>query len=168
MAARLPEGRMHSEVGGPREEWWAGTELGLLRAYHFPGHVTSSDGSVGSDCMGAGFTWMDRSLKRCGSERIGRDEEGTSSGRTGQGGKVSLSNTADADILELVDEGKTLAKAGDSYQWTNRTTRVVYSYYDRAAHQWKKGTWSKTIRNTARRGTAESLMEDRLQKGADK
>ena len=45
---------------------------------------------------------------------------------------------------------------------------VVYSYYDRAAHQWKKGTWSKTIRNAARRGAAESLMEDRLQKGADK
>ena len=181
---------------------------------------------------------MDRSLKRCGSERIGRDEEGTSSGRAepggysailkhtpdtqdlvtvtdsevlcrlvrrwiGQGGKASLSNTADTDILEfiigklrsriaanartflvkikahrgeplneraddLADEGKTLAKAGDSYQWTNRTTRLVYSYYDRAAHQWKKGTWSKTIRNAARRGAAESLMEDRLQKGADK
>ena len=121
----------------------------------------------------------------------------------GQGGKASLSNTADADILEfiigklrariaanartflvkikahrgeplneraddLADEGKTLAKAGDSYPWTNRTTRLVYSYYDRATHQWKKGTWSKTIRNAARRGAAESLMEDRLQKGADK
>jgi ribonuclease HI len=188
--------------------------------------------------MGAGFTWMDSSLKRCGSEKIGRDEEGTSSGRAelggytvilkrtpdtqdlvtvtdsevlyrlvrrwiGQGGKVSLSNTADADILEfiigklrtriaanartflvkikthrgeplnertddLADEGKTLAKAGDSYQWTNRTTRLVYSYYDRTTHQWKKDTWNKTIRNTTRRGVAESLMEDQLQKGADK
>ena len=80
---------------------------------------------------------MDSSLKRCGSERIGRDEEGTSSGRAelggyaailkrtpdtqdlvtatdsevlcrlvrrwiGQGGKASLSNTADADILEFI------------------------------------------------------------------
>jgi hypothetical protein len=115
----------------------AGTELGLLRAYHFPGYVTVSDGSVGSDCMGAGFTWMDSSLKRCSSERIGRDEEGTSSGRPelggyaailkrtpdtqdlvtvtdsevlcrlvrrwiGQGGKASLSNTADADIGRLI------------------------------------------------------------------
>ena len=35
-------------------------------------------------------------------------------------------------------------------------------------HQWKKVTWSKTIRNTARRGVEESLMEDRLQKGVDK
>ena len=69
---------------------------------------------------------------------------------------------------DLADEGKTLAKAGDSCQWTDRTTRVVYSYYDRSAHQWKKGTWSKTIRNTVRRGVTESLMEDRLQKGADK
>ena len=181
---------------------------------------------------------MDRSLKRCDSERIGRDEEGTSSGRTelggytvilkhtpdtqdlltstdrevlsrlvqrwiDQGGKVSLTNTADAVILEfiigklrtriaanartflvkikahrdeslneraddLADEGKTLTKTGDSCQWTDRTTRAVYSYYDRVAHQWKKGTWSKTIRNTARRGTTESLMEDRLQKGEDK
>ena len=233
-----PKDECTVKLEGPEKEWWAGTELGLLRAYHFPGHVTASDGSVGSDCMGAGFTWMDSSLKRCGSERIGRDEEGTSSGRAelggytailkrtpdtqdlvtatdsevlcrlvrrwiGQGGKASLSNTADADILEfiigklrariaanartflvkikahrgeplneraddLADEGKTLAKAGDSYQWTNRTTRLVYSYYDRATHQWTKDTWSKTIRNAARRGAAESLMEDRLQKGADK
>ncbi len=65
----------------PEKEWWTGTELGLLRTYHFPGHATASDESVGSDCMGAGFTWMDSSLKHCGSERIGRDEEGTSSGR---------------------------------------------------------------------------------------
>ncbi len=65
---------------------------------------------------------------------------------------------------DLADEGKTLAKVGDSCQWTNRTTRLVYSYYDRAAHQWKKDTWSKTIRNAARRGVTESLMEDRLQK----
>jgi hypothetical protein len=149
---------------------------------------------------------MDRSLKRC-SERIGRDEEGTSSGRAelggyvrrwiGQGGNASLANTVDADILEfiigklrsriaanartfrvkikthrdeplneraddLADEGKTLAKVGDSYQWTDRTTRLVYSYYDRGTHQWKKDTWSKTIRNAVRREVVESLMEDRL------
>ncbi len=71
-------------------------------------------------------------------------------------------------VDDLADDGKTLAKVGDSYQWTNRTTRLVYSYYDRATHQWKKGTWSKTIQNAGRRGVAESLMEDRLQKGADK
>jgi hypothetical protein len=51
---------------------------------------------------------------------------------------------------DLADEGKTLAKAGDSYPWTNRTTRLVYSYYDRTTHQWKKDTWSKTVRNTGR------------------
>jgi hypothetical protein len=88
---------------------------------------------------------------------------------SGQGGKASLSNTSDVDILEfiigklrtritanartflvkikvhrgeplneredyLVDEVKTLAMEGDRYQWTNRTTRLVYSYYDRGAH----------------------------------
>ncbi len=59
---------------------------------------------------------------------------------------------------DLADEGKTLAKAGDRYQWTNRTTRLVYSYYDRAAHQWKKGTWSKTIRRRAD-STSRSVRE---------
>jgi hypothetical protein len=109
---------------------------------------------------------MDSSLKRCGSERIRRDEEGTSSGRAELGGYAAiLKRTPDTQVA---DEGKTLAKAGDSYQWTDRTTRLVYSYYDRTAHQWKKGTWSKTIRNAARRGAAESLMEDRLQRGANK
>ena len=33
------------------KEWWADTELGLLRVYHFPWHVTESDGSVGHDGM---------------------------------------------------------------------------------------------------------------------
>ncbi len=118
----------------PKDEW-AGTELGLLRAYWFPGHVTASDGSVGTGSMGAGFVWLDRS--KCGRERIGREEEGTSSGRSemgaytailrrtpdhedlitatdsevlcrlvgiwvGQGGKASLANTSDADILEYI------------------------------------------------------------------
>ena len=36
--------------------------------------------------MGSGFTWMDRSLESCDSERIGLDEEGTSSGRAELGG----------------------------------------------------------------------------------
>ncbi len=40
---------------GPEKEWWSGTELGLLRAYQFPGHVTTSDGSVGAGSMGTGF-----------------------------------------------------------------------------------------------------------------
>jgi hypothetical protein len=33
---------------------------------------------------------MDRSLGRCGSERIGRDEEGTSSGRSELGGYAAI------------------------------------------------------------------------------
>ena len=78
------------KLEGPEKEWWLGMELGLLRAYHFPGHVTTSDGSVDPDCMGAGFTWMDSSLKRCGSERIGCEEEGTSSGRAELAGYAAI------------------------------------------------------------------------------
>jgi ribonuclease HI len=109
--------------------------MGLLRAYWFVGHVTVSDGSVGTGSMGSDFVWLDRS--KCGSEHIGREEEGSSSGRAemgayaailrrtpdhedlvtttdnevlcrvvnrwvGQGGKSSLANTADADILEYI------------------------------------------------------------------
>ena len=50
---------------------------------HFQGHVTESDGSVGLVRMGAGFVWLDRS--KSGSERVGREEEGTSSGRVEMG-----------------------------------------------------------------------------------
>jgi hypothetical protein len=60
----------------PEKEWWAGMEVGLLRSYHLPGHVTESDESVDPGCMGAGLAWMDRSLESCGSERKGCDEDG--------------------------------------------------------------------------------------------
>ena len=70
-----------------------------------------------------------------------------------------------ADVLAEV--GRTLEREGKHYRWKERTTRLVYSY-DRNSHQWEKGTLSKTIRNAARRGAAESLMEERLQLGANK
>ena len=50
-----PKDECKVQLEGSEKEWWAGTELGLLWAYWFPGHVTSSDGSVGTDRMGAGF-----------------------------------------------------------------------------------------------------------------
>ena len=154
--------------------------------------------------MGAGFVWLDRS--KCGSERVGREEEGTSSGRAeigayaeilrhtpdhedlvtttdsevlcrlvcrwvGQGGKTSLSNTADTDILEYIlmklearilsksrtflvkvkthrgeplnegtddraEAGRMMEKEGEGCRWKVRTTRLVYSYYDRTTGQW--------------------------------
>jgi len=121
----------------------------------------------------------------------------------GQGGKASLANTADADILEyilaklaariaagsrtflikvkahrgeplnegaddLAEEDREIEKEGENSRWRERTTRVVYTYYDRNLGQWKKGTWTKTVRNAARRGAAESLMEERLQTGANR
>ena len=58
------ECRVHLE--GPEKEWWSGTDLCLLREYQFPGHVTSSDDSVGTESMGAGFVCLDRS--KCGIE----------------------------------------------------------------------------------------------------
>jgi hypothetical protein len=39
---------------------------------------------------------------------------------------------------------------------------------DMISNQWKKDTWSKTVRKAARRGAAESLLKDRLQQGANK
>jgi hypothetical protein len=42
------------------------------------------------------------------------------------------------------------------------------SYYDRKLGQWKKDKWTKTIRNTGRRGVTESLLEERPQFGVNK
>jgi len=81
MTVRLPEGRVYSQIEGPRDEAVGRHGARIATSLSLPRHVTTSDGSVGPDCMGAGFTWMDSSLKRCGSERIGREEEWTSSGR---------------------------------------------------------------------------------------
>ena len=121
----------------------------------------------------------------------------------GQGGKTSLANTTDADILEyilskmvariagktrtflvkvkahrgeplnegeddLAESGHTLEREGENYRWKQRTTRLVFSYYDRISSQWKKDTWSRTIRNAARRGVTESLLEERLELGGNK
>jgi hypothetical protein len=59
--------------------------------------------------MGAGFTWMDSSLKRCGSQRIGRDEEGTSSGRAELGGYAAiLKRTPDTQDLVTVTDSEVL------------------------------------------------------------
>ena len=50
-----PKDECKVQLKGPEKEWWAGTEMGLLRDYWFAGHVTASDGSVGTDSMGTGF-----------------------------------------------------------------------------------------------------------------
>lgn len=48
--------------------------------------------------MGTGFVWVDRS--ECGSEWLGREEEGTSSGKSEMGSfTVILRHTPDHDDL---------------------------------------------------------------------
>ena len=83
--------------------------MGLLRAYWFTGHVTASDGSVGTGSMGAGFVWMDRS--KCGSERIGREEDGASSGRAEMGAyTVILRRTPDHEDLVTATDSEVLCR----------------------------------------------------------
>ena len=53
---------------------------------------------------------------------------------------------------DLTEVGCTLVREGEGYRWKQRTTRMVFSYYDRISGQWKKDTWIRTIRNAARRG----------------
>ena len=69
---------------------------------------------------------------------------------------------------DLAEAGRLLSKEGEGYRWKQRTTRLVFSYYDRISNQWKRDTWSRTIRNTARRGAEESLLEERLYHGTNK
>jgi hypothetical protein len=38
-----PKDECTVKLEGPEKEWWTDTELGLIRASHFPGHVTESD-----------------------------------------------------------------------------------------------------------------------------
>jgi hypothetical protein len=42
----------------------------------------------------------------------------------GQGGKASLANTADADILDLAETGRAMEKEGNNYRWKERTTSL--------------------------------------------
>ncbi len=68
---------------------------------------------------------------------------------------------------DLAETGRE-PEEGENSRCQERTTRVVYPYYDRNLRQWKKGKWTKTVRNAARRRVTESLMEERLQIGANK
>ena len=67
--------------------------------------------SVGPGSMGTGFTWMDRSMESCGSERIGWDEEGTSSSRAETGGyAVILKHTPDTQDLVTTTDSEVLCR----------------------------------------------------------
>ncbi len=62
-----PKVECRVQLEGPEKEWWTVTELGLFQAYQFPGHVTSSDVSVGTGCMGRNsFGWTDQSVEANG------------------------------------------------------------------------------------------------------
>jgi hypothetical protein len=104
-----PKDECKVQLGGPEKEWWTGTEMGLLRAYWFAGHVTASDGSLGTGSMGAGFVWLDCS--KCGSERIGREEEGASSGRAEMGAYGAiLRRTPDHEDLVTATDSEVLCR----------------------------------------------------------
>ena len=55
-------------------------------------------------------------------------------------------------VDDLAETDRTMEKEGDNYRWKERKTCLVYPYYDRNTGQWTKGTWTKTVRNTSRRG----------------
>jgi hypothetical protein len=112
----------------------------------------------------------------------------------GQGGKASLANTADADILEyiltnlaariaagsrtflikvkahtgkplnegaddLAEAGREIKKEGENSRWRERTTRVVYTYYDRNLGQWKEERLQTGV-NKWRKGLFKERSED--------
>ena len=69
-----------------------------INLFHIFVHI---DVSVGTGSMGVGFVWLDRS--KCGSERIGREEEGTRSGKAEMGSYVAiLRHTPDHEDLLTV------------------------------------------------------------------
>ena len=41
---------------------------------------------------------------------------------------------------DLTEVGHTLEREGKNYRWKERTTLLVYTYYDRNSCQWKKDT----------------------------
>ena len=100
----------------------------------------------------------------------------------GQGGKTSSANTTDDDILQYILDklvtrivgksrtflvmvkayrGEPLNEGVDDLEETDRSMEKEGDNY-----RWKERT--KTIRSAARRGEEESLLEERLQLGANK
>jgi len=65
---------------GREHDYWMGTEVGMLNAFGFQGHVTAGDGSDKDDKMGAGYINFRRKKEKqqC---KVGREEEGSSSNR---------------------------------------------------------------------------------------
>ncbi len=72
--------------------------------------------------------------------------------RTSDTQDLVTTTSSEVPCGHVAEEGRTLTKTGESYQWKDRTTRLVYSYYDRAAHQWEKGTWSKNDPKCSKEG----------------
>ncbi len=104
-----PKDECKVQLEGPEKKWWADTEMGLLRSYWFAGYVRASDGSVGTGSMGAVFVWLDR--LKCGSERIGSEEERTSSGRAEMGVYAAiLRRTPDHEDLVTATDSEVLCR----------------------------------------------------------
>ena len=65
---------------GREDEYWAGTEAGLLNIPKFKGIIYATDGSQSSEGMGAGFYRHNTDTGGCC--RVGNRDEGESSNRS--------------------------------------------------------------------------------------
>ena len=103
---------------GHEDEYWAGTEAGLLNIPKFKGIIYATDGSLSSDCMGAGFYRHDTGTGGCCS--VGNSDEGGSSNRSEHAAAaLALENSLAADqkqnIVILTDSKCLLDSIYDSY-----------------------------------------------------
>ena len=89
---------------GHEDEYWAGTEAGLLNLSRFEGIIYATDGSQSSDGKGAGFYRHDTGTGGCC--RVGNSDERESSNRSEHAAAVlALENslTTDKNIVVPTD-----------------------------------------------------------------
>ena len=91
---------------GHEDEYWAGTEAGLLRISEFKGIISATDGSQIAEGMGADFYRHDTG--RGGCCKVGNSDEGESSNRSEYAAAAlalenSLAADQNIDIVILTD-----------------------------------------------------------------
>ena len=101
---------------GPEQNYWLGSEAGMLGCYWFSGVVFAGDGSDHRGRMGAGaYCLGDPDVQQCVG--VGREEEGTSSNRPELAALVlALRKTRFTDNLLYLCDNQSLLKAVQ--KWT--------------------------------------------------